>query len=251
MIDSPWCQHLPWDSAFFGRRIARLKKSRLDLGCVDASLAWCRAERIDCLYLLADLSDAATVRLAEDNGFHLVDVRVTLDTRLGIQHPVPPDSEPESVRPWRASDCSALKAIARTAHVDSRFYTDPFFPSERCADLYETWLIKNCCGGKDTVLAADLRGQPAGYVSCHTDQDRGEISLLAVAGSAQGCGLGGKLVRAALGWFARNDIDDVRVVTQGRNIRAQRLYQRAGFLTRDVQLWFHRWFTVADARHAA
>jgi hypothetical protein len=33
----------------------------------------------------------------------------------------------------------------------------------------------------------------------------------------------------------------VRVVTQGRNVRAQRLYQAHGLLTRSIGLWFHRW----------
>jgi ribosomal protein S18 acetylase RimI-like enzyme len=33
----------------------------------------------------------------------------------------------------------------------------------------------------------------------------------------------------------------VSVVTQGRNVAAQRLYQRAGFVTASTQLWYHRW----------
>jgi hypothetical protein len=35
------------------------------------------------------------------------------------------------------------------------------------------------------------------------------------------------------------------VVTQARNVPAQRLYQKCGFITRSVELWFHRW--SADA----
>jgi hypothetical protein len=31
-------------------------------------------------------------------------------------------------------------------------------------------------------------------------------------------------------------------VTQGRNLAAQRLYQRTGFLIRDLQLWYHKWY---------
>ena len=28
----------------------------------------------------------------------------------------------------------------------------------------------------------------------------------------------------------------------GRNLAAQRLYQRSGFVTASLQLWYHRWF---------
>jgi hypothetical protein len=39
----------------------------------------------------------------------------------------------------------------------------------------------------------------------------------------------------------------VKTVTQGRNIPAQRTYQRCGFQTAAVQLWYHRWFDPPSA----
>ena len=41
-------------------------------------------------------------------------------------------------------------------------------------------------------------------------------------------------------------IDRVQVVTQGRNVRAQRVYQRCGFVSAQLQLWYHRWFTTIE-----
>ena len=61
------------------------------------------------------------------------------------------------------------------------------------------------------------------------------------AGS-RGRGGGSALVQGALAWFADRGVTQVLVVTQGRNVGAQRLYQKAGFLTRKVELWYHRWF---------
>jgi ribosomal protein S18 acetylase RimI-like enzyme len=40
------------------------------------------------------------------------------------------------------------------------------------------------------------------------------------------------------------------VVTQGRNIASQRLYQKHGFVTQSIQLWYHRW-TSAGTRGSA
>jgi hypothetical protein len=34
----------------------------------------------------------------------------------------------------------------------------------------------------------------------------------------------------------------VSVVTQGRNVRAQRIYQQFGMRTRSLELWYHRWW---------
>ena len=31
------------------------------------------------------------------------------------------------------------------------------------------------------------------------------------------------------------------LVTQGRNLYAQRLYQKAGFFTKGTELWYHKW----------
>tara|TARA_Y100000031_G_C7967214_1_gene268715 strand:- start:160 stop:300 length:141 start_codon:yes stop_codon:yes gene_type:complete len=33
----------------------------------------------------------------------------------------------------------------------------------------------------------------------------------------------------------------VFVVTQGRNYAAQRLYLNVGFLTKETELWYHKW----------
>ena len=43
----------------------------------------------------------------------------------------------------------------------------------------------------------------------------------------------------------------VTVVTQGRNRAAQRLYQQCGFLSRDLQLWYHKWYPRSRINHQA
>ena len=36
-------------------------------------------------------------------------------------------------------------------------------------------------------------------------------------------------------------IKKLYVVTQGRNIRAQRLYQKNGFIIKSSGIWYHKW----------
>jgi ribosomal protein S18 acetylase RimI-like enzyme len=74
----------------------------------------------------------------------------------------------------------------------------------------------------------------------------GNIGLFAVAEAERGRGHGSRLLDAALAWFATYDLERVNVVTQGRNAAAQRIYQRAGFLTVDTRHWYHFWSADAD-----
>ena len=55
---------LPWDSDFFGLRVARADASRLDDRSADALVAWARAEGVDCTYFLVDPDDRATIATA-------------------------------------------------------------------------------------------------------------------------------------------------------------------------------------------
>lgn len=242
MNAKPPCEHLAWDSEFFRRRIARAAATRLTPDAVRNILAWCARESVDCLYFLADSADPATAALAEDNGFRLVDVRVTLRAAVGDitggKHAA------ALVRPSRPADVPALKSIARVSHRDTRFYADARFPRPRCDALYETWIARSCEGFANHVFVCDLAGEPAGYLTCHLKGGGvGQIGLVAVSDKAQGHGIGGSLLSAARDWFAGQGVRNVVVVTQGRNCKAQRFYQRAGFATESLELWYHKWFT--------
>ncbi|MEI7731542.1 MAG: GNAT family N-acetyltransferase [Verrucomicrobiota bacterium] len=205
---------------------------------------WCRQERIDCLYFLADCSSAATMVLAAENRFFQTDIRITLSCNTTGLITAMPNSN--SIRSGCAQDLDRLEAIARCSHHDSRFYFDERFSRQKCDDLYANWMRKSFSGLADEVLVAEWNGAAAGYITCRiTEPGKGEIGLLGVDGRARGHGLGPQLVGGALQWFRDRNVKTVTVVTQGRNVIAQRCYQRAGFLTDTIQLWFHRWFSYA------
>jgi len=232
------CRFLPWDSEFFGVRIGSVLPHRLDDAAVAAIRAFRKEERIDCLYFLADLGDAGTFLRAEDEGFRLVDIRITLECRPEKDAPAPPDGP--VIRPAEERDLPILTALARENHVDTRFYYDGHFPKERCGDLYAAWIENGVRGQADRVLVPEIEGQAAGYITCHRSGPP-RIGLLGVGPAAQKKGVGGRLIREALAWFAGEGIERVSVVTQGRNVRAQRAYQREGFTTAVVEVWYHGW----------
>jgi dTDP-4-amino-4,6-dideoxy-D-galactose acyltransferase len=246
-----------------------VRGGRLSRDALAAIERWAAREGIECLYFLADARDPRTARLAEESGFRLVDVRVTLERRAGFGVRAPAAAGVR-VRPAAAADLPQLRRIAAASHHDSRFYHDPHFDRGRCDELYATWIEKSCADPSGIVLVAEAeaaaagaqqaaagRAQeaaaggaapPAGYVTATlAPGGEGRIGLFAVGAEAQGQGVGGELIAAAFAWFAGRGAGPVSVVTQGRNVRAQRIYQKAGMLTRSVELWFHRWWEATAA----
>ena len=231
---------LPWDSEFFGLRVARaLDTETFGPGTGRALVEWCRAERVGWLYALLPPTPTA-IQEAEASAFALTDVRIELAG--------PPDRVAAGpvgpTRPVRDTDLPALRRLARVSHTDSRFFSDPNVPDGQAARLFESWIERDCAvdnGG--WVGVVDAGGRPSGYVTARLDDQRqGWIGLIAVAAEARGRGLGAALVAEAGRWLSTQGAHDVRVVTQGRNLAAQRLYQQAGFRTASVRLWYHRWF---------
>ena len=239
-METGLCAFLPWDSAFFGFKIARLTPNRMTPDSISTAFEWCRLNEIDCLYFLAESDHRETVRVAEASGFQFVDIRVTLAHRGGSE--ANPGEPHDAVRLFHEADLASLKLIARESHRDSRFFFDGRFPEERCEDLFQTWIERSCSGWAQAVFVAEVNRVACGYCTCHIDSGAGRIGLVALARHAQGRMLGRHLLDAATSYFSAHGIAPVKVATQGRNARAQRLYEECGFVTDSVMLWYHKWF---------
>lgn len=240
MISDPQCELLPWDSEFFGLRIAQAQGEYADRARLDAIRQWCAAHQVDCLYFLAGLDDPVTLAALCTPPFKLVDLRVTLACALEDK----PYAAPSSVviRGWQPDDLPRLRAIARDAYTDSRFYFDGGFTRSLCDKLYETWIEQSCHGQADFVMIAEHEGVAASFVTGSVRGNVGQIGLVGVDAEVRGRGLGGATMQAALAEFRQRGCTGVEVVTQGRNLGAQRLYTRAGFVTQSIKVWFHGWF---------
>jgi dTDP-4-amino-4,6-dideoxy-D-galactose acyltransferase len=236
------CELLPWDSAFFGFPIGRVVSAKLDPAAVQEIKNWCCRESARCLYLLADAGCPLTAHCAAAAGFQFVDVRVTLNCPAA--HIVPRSPAEFTIRDPLATDVPILQRIARDSHGDTRFFFDPHFDRDRAKELYATWIRRDCEGRAGRVfVAASPESVPTGYISCSVNSGTGvgELGLLGVASESRGRGLGSILVAAATQWLVRAGAKEIRVVTQGRNVPAQRLYQAMGFRTHGTGIWFHLW----------
>lgn len=239
MMTRQSCRILDWDSEFFNARIARVADDHLTPDSLNKVLEWCGEQNVDCLYFLCQPDDDESVLLAEKCGFHLVDIRVelncrALDKKVGTLI---------NTRAFRESDLTELRDIASDAYTDSRFYFDSGFSMEKSSALYREWIANSCRGYADEVLIAPWKNRLGGFITCHLEsKDLGRIGLVAVSAEARGAGIGDNLIKASHNYFRDQGVVEIRVVTQGRNVAAQRLYQANGFRTFSVNLWYHKWF---------
>ena len=245
------CELLTWDTEFFRCRIARVCGEVLKQEQAVEIDEWSRNHRIRGLYFLSRADDPSTVQTAEQHGFGLVDIRLTFERGMtdlpDTVQPVPPAGT--SLRPVQPDDLPVLQALARTGHRGPRFFSDPHFQRERAEELYSTWITLESQGRAQLMLVvASATNQPLGYVSCHWDPIRreGQIGLVGVSPEVRGRGIGKNLMLAAMDWYGAQGAGKVTVVTQGNNCAAQRLYQQCGFRSRDLQLWYHKWYPMLD-----
>ena len=218
---------LPWDSQFFGRRIARADLGETTLG--DAVRA-ARTEQVECLYLAVPGDRLETVAEAVHRGARLVDLRVELDLE-GRAFGAELDA---AVRVASADEARTLEPLVERLAVHSRFRADRRFAAERVPEMYRIWL-GNCLTRGIVVVPA---GEPGGLVGVIRDGSEASVELVYVDPAAAGRGLGRALVSGAL---AAAGAARARVATQAGNVAAQRLYQGLGFRTRSLHAILHLW----------
>jgi len=245
---SPPCELLEWDTNFFGFRIGRLRGNTLTESKIKQAETWSACNRIRCLYFLAHPDDMLTTRLAEEHGFQLVDLRLTFECKITA----PLLSMVDFLHPLLPEEMPALERLARAGFTHSRFFHDTGFPRERAEALYEVWIKRDFQDPSSIVLvAASAGGSPHGFISCRLEpgQEVASVGLIGVSAEGRGKGTGKALLNGALTWAGEHGATRLEVVTQGRNIAAQRLYQRGGFLIRFLELWYHKWYDINETQN--
>jgi ribosomal protein S18 acetylase RimI-like enzyme len=120
-----------------------------------------------------------------------------------------------------ADDADGLTGFIGVAEDTGRFYRDFMFRDGLAA----------AASSAPALVRAPRRVWETLRYGAIADDDlpAAEVLAIAVAARAEGRGIGGELLRAALVQLRRDDIDAVRVVTAADNTSALRMYERVGF----------------------
>lgn len=233
---------MEWDTNFFGFNIAFISCRFLSESVLTQCKKFIVENKIKLIYYLCNCHDQKSVQLAEQFGFHFVDIRLSFEKKLdGNLY-----KELDNNFTFGLADSShlnSLKKISYSLYKDSRYYYDGNFPIDKIHEFYQNWLEKGVKGEFDNLCLCILHGnEPIGFCTLkYENKCVARIGLFGISENYQGKGIGIKLLNFVFNYLIDNNFQKITVVTQGRNYAAQRLYQKAGFLTKSTELWYHKW----------
>jgi dTDP-4-amino-4,6-dideoxy-D-galactose acyltransferase len=249
-IDNPATGHaslhrLDWDSEFFRSTFGFVDEVEVLAGVTDRAaavrqllddLACCAAsEGFAHLTYRPPVNDWSVVHGVGQAGWLLVDVGLDFLTR---QFEFTEHRVSSTIRPARDDDLPALRDLAATAFVHSRFAADSFFSEAQVEAFHRQWVTNLHNGLAQALLVSEDAADLTGFISCALSGSTGRIPLIAVKDGRRGTGIGKQLVQAALGWFAASGAIEVRVKTQAANTAAVDLYERSRFVLERLELTF-------------
>ena len=231
----------PLETERFGIATAKADVDSPDDLC--GLLSFCSDHRIQFLIVHCPATAGGTVRALEDDGFRLMDTRLTFEADLRHRAVTPRES---TIRPLRAGEESALEAIARDAFAGypGHFHADPRLDRKACDEVYVSW-ARRCRDRSvaDEVLVAPVEGRLAGFAALRlADPARGELVLGAVLSAFRGRGLYSEMTLAGMEWARARRAQHFTAVTHLTNLPAQRSWIHAGMLPVASSHTFHRWF---------
>ena len=221
---------LDWENAFFQRHSAQLVWD-------DAALLEpAQLDAFDLVQAKVDSQQAARLDALQQLGFRLV------EGEADLQLAVTSSERQTGIRIARLEHLPALRTAAGIAFAHSRFRA-PWYQPPDSARFYAQWIDNAVRGAFDNqcLIAHDAQGRLQGFVSLR-ELSAGEarIGLLATLPTAQGQGVGTRLMLAATDWCRVRRLNTLRVATQLSNLAAMRLYLRCGATLERTAYWLYR-----------
>jgi ribosomal protein S18 acetylase RimI-like enzyme len=220
---------LEWDSNFWGFRIGHCDQ----IGELDGS------ERdFKVVQACIQVNYTGSIHQLETYGFTYIDLRMeyeldllSLNDRNKIQN---------IMHIGQVLSGKEIEEIASIFVPHSRFNHSPF-SHHSVGNFYAEWIRNAIKGTYDTYFRVmNKDNATAGIISGRmVEGNTFCIGLLGVLPEYQGHGIGSDLIRALISDLYNQDIQKVRVVTEGKNLNAQRFYCRLGFLIEDIKIWMY------------
>lgn len=235
---------LRWDSNFFGFPIALVCSRYLSDNIQLLIESFAKKNKIKLIQYLCNCHDNLSVKVAEKNGYHFTDIRITFTIPLK-KYIETLDNKvfPGKFGLAKNEHIGSLCAMTNLMYKDSRYFYDGNFDLKKINLFYSDWLQKAVTGDFDHECYCYFEvNVPLGFCTIRYKQNNtASIGLFGVGAAHVGKGIGKALLLHVVRKMKLKGLDSIDVVTQGRNYPAQKLYQSAGFNTFATELWYHKW----------
>lgn len=234
--------YLKWDTNFWGFPVATISSRKLTTSILHRVNHFVKKNNIKLLQYLCNCHDRKSVYLAENNDFKFKDIRITFEKLLDETNYCNFVFD-KGFRKAKKNEVLDIQNISTSLYKDSRYFFDENFCRQKVQAFYKQWLYKSIHGVFDDLcLVLCINNRPVSYCTVKFyKQEKAIIGLFGVSKIHIGKGYGKKLLENVSAYLTSKKIKKIIVVTQGRNYKAQRLYQSQGFLTLRTELWYHKW----------
>ena len=233
---------LEWDSNFFGFSIGRIYACDLTEERLRKGLERAQKERITFVELFCDVSDHQSIDAAEQSGFHLADLRMTLKKKLDgelNENRLPGDL---IFKKAVGDDIEKLKTMSKGLFKYSRYYRYQKFDRNHTDLMFQVWIEKSVRGQFDDELyyLSDQRDTLA-FCSLKYKGNAASIGLFGINRAHRNQGLGSLVLKQVFHLLYKRRVSDAAVITQGKNADALHLYQKNGFCVAMITLGYYKW----------
>lgn len=238
-------KRLDWDSEIFGLSMAAITAPKLSPEITALINEQTKIQKIRFLQYLCSCDDLENIHQAENAGFHFIDIRITFQKILSSCDPNPEKKSGIHFGIATPSHIPDIINMSTGLYEDFRYCVDKQFPREKVDLFYHTWLSNAVYGKYDHLCyCLFVNDTPIGYCTIRfTDQHTASLGLFGIAKEYQRQSLGNYLLQLTCTDLFKKGYKEIHVVTQGKNIGAQRTYQGNGFKTLNVDMWYHKWLT--------
>lgn len=230
-------QVLPWDSAFFRKKIGAIFLDGNLIPDREEILSSGKESSFDVVYGFLHVMEGKNYNPEE----YRTDYRTTNVTYsqnlIGQEYIIWPQIK--TADPYK--DLNALKELAYLAGHSSRFLKDKNFGENAGKSMYDVW-IQNSLNKEiaDEVFIYQTENI-AGFVSVKINNDIASIGLLSVEEKSRGQNIGAKLLQAANFYAIQKKCKSIEVSTQIENISACNFYEKNGFKPINKTEIYHFW----------
>lgn len=235
---------LEWDTEFWRKKTATLYVPKINNKILKKVSTFIKKNKIQfCSYLCLS-NHSESVQLAENFKFKFTDIRLTYEKKISSLKRKRVQNN-YLFHMANKSDIKILRQLVDNIYVSSRYYYDKNFSHKRVNLYYKDWIRKSVLGLFDDyclILKKKNIKTILGFVTIKINNDNSaNIGLIGINKKYQGMGFGSTLFDNLVNHLIMKKIKKIYVITQGRNIRAQRLYQQNGFVIKSSEIWYHKW----------